>query len=377
MAKAKKKVGVPEIGDLQKRYNLISASDELSLEENYLRLPTRLLWLNARIGGGFVYGRIHELFGFESTGKSLLAMDVCFAAQQCGGVVGWIDAEYAFDKRWAMKNGLSMENLYVYEENSIDKISDWIRDFSIYWRSKLTKNEPIVIVLDSIAATEVSDFMGQDMEDAKAKMGNRAKKIDEFYRSRNKILSKAGIIVIMVNQVRNKLNAGMFESNETTPGGNATKFYSSIRISLTHGKQIKGHSSGGKWKEETTGAKAQKVGKFIHVGFPKNKTFSPANNITTAVYFRPDKTGYVGYDRYLGFDDELEAEGVIKKKGSRYYLKGEMVANGQEAFIQSLATDPKLRKSLLRRSSVKTISKFKDELAELSTNRYPIEDVID
>lgn len=373
MAK-KKNLKVPD--DLSK-YGVISAEAAMEVEADILRLPSRLLWLNHDTGGGFLYGRIHEIYGFESTGKTLLALDIAFSAQACGGVVGVADAEFAFDKRWAEKNDLDMDTLYVYEENSIDKIADWARDFALYWRSQLVNNEPIVILVDSIAALDKLQFMGADMDGASAQMGNRAKGIDQFYRTRNKIFSKTGVIVIMINQVRNKLGASMFESNETTPGGNATKFYSSIRVAINRGKQIKGKMDNGKWRDMTKGVGVKKVGQNVFVSFPKNKTFAPAGSRATQVYFLDTYSDYVGFNRYSGIDEILIEDGVITKKGSRFYFKGKEVANGLDNFIREFGDNAKLRKKLLRRSSIKTIGKFNAELESLEENRYPVADAVD
>lgn len=374
MAKKKKVLKVPDGMD---KYGVISAEEVLEAQGGYLRLPSRLLWFNEALGGGFVYGRIHELYGFESTGKSLLAKDLCFAAQCCGGVVGWADAEQAFDANWAKQNDLDLDSLYVFDENSVDRIADWARDFALYWRSKLTNNEPIVIVVDSIAALDKIDFMGADMEGSSAKMGNRAKAIDEFYRTRNKIFAKTGVIVIMVNQVRNKLGASQFESNETTPGGNATKFYASIRVEIRRGKQIKGKLSGDKWTDAKTGKGVKKIGQIVYVSFPKNKTHAPHGSVATEVYFLPTKSGYVGFNRYSDINEILVEQGVIEQKGSRYYYKGNMIANGADAFIREFTENSKLRRKLLRKSDIPTISKFQKKLDSIENNRYPVEDALD
>tara|TARA_B110000467_G_scaffold154212_1_gene165290 strand:- start:491 stop:1138 length:648 start_codon:yes stop_codon:yes gene_type:complete len=215
------------------------------------------------------------------------------------------------------------------------------------------------------------------MDGASAKMGNRAKAIDEMWRTRNKIFSKCGVIVIAINQVRNKLGASMFESNETTPGGNATKFYSSIRVAINRGKQIKGKMEDGKWKDMTKGVGVRKVGQNVFVSFPKNKTHPPAGSRATQVNFLDTKAGYVGFDRYSGIDEILLEEEVITKKGSRFYYKDEEIANGAENFMKVFYENDKLRKRLLRKCSVLTIGKFNQRLTEITNNRYPVKDAIE
>lgn len=338
---------------------------------NLPKLPSRNLPLNYMIGGGITYGRVMEVFGYESTGKSLLSYDFAYATQQLGGIVLLADAENAFAIQWAIENGLDPERLIIYDKNSIEGISDWSRDMIYYWRSKLKNNEPILFITDSIAALECESSIESDMSDAKAEMGNRAKAIGKFYRTRNPLFKRAGVCVLMINQVRKKLGATMWESAETTPGGDATKFYASIRVGLIRSTQIKGLINA-KGKFEESKEKGHKVGQNIIMKVEKNKLAPPRPQLKTEVYFLPDKFGYVGYSRYAGLDEILITEGIISKKGSRYYYKGKMICNGEKNFLSMIHRKPKLRGKLIAKSSIHTISKAKEQLTTIKRNLYPI-----
>jgi recombination protein RecA len=354
---------------LEKKYKHSARASVLLPTDKFIFLPSRSLALNWQLGGGLLYGRITELFGYESTGKSLLAMDFGVAAQKLGGVVLWGDAEGTFNPTWALQNGLDPEKVIVYDSNDIEGYSDWHRDQIIHWRSKLTKNEPILLICDSIAALDCLDNMNGSQLDAKAEMGNRAKAIYKMYRFRNHFYKQMGVCVLMINQVRKKVGAGMFEAAETTPGGDSTRFYATQRLGLVPGKQLKGKVVNGKFELRDDG---RKCGRFIYCQIAKNKIGPPRDSVKTQVYFLPDPWGYVGYSRYHGLLEILEYEKVIKvKKGSITY-KDKLIARGEESFIKLLHNDEEIRKRLIRRSSINTTSKTREKLDSISENLFPI-----
>ena len=338
------------------------ASIMIPSKEDTLWLPSDILALNSMLGGGIPYGRIIEILGFESTGKSLLAMAFCRAAQALGGAVGWADAELCWNNGWAEENGLDPKEITLYEDNAVEPLSDWLRDFIIMKRSQLTKNEPIIILIDSIAALECEENIESDQAEGKAEMGNRAKAIYKMYRKRNKFLAKYGAILVAINQVRDKVGAGMFESAETSPGGKATAYYASQRLALVRGKQIK-HKIKGREK---------KVGQVVYFQIRKNKVGPPTDSVQSEVYFRDEKMGYVGYHKYAGLADVLLDEGIIKKKGSRYYFKDKVIGNGEESFTKELSENKELRSKLIKRSSVNTIAKTRAKLEAIEVNLYPV-----
>ena len=245
MAK-KKKVGVkvPTINEITKRYGSslkISASEE---EDLGLWIPSTFFSLNHLMGGGCPWGRIIEMMGMESSGKTLCALNFAYATQQLGGHVIWVDAEQAWTNDWAIQNGVNPDNVTILNDTQVEVISDAIADLAIYYRSKLTNNEPILVVVDSMAALDCAENINSKMIDSKADMGNRAKAIYKMFRIRNELLYKLGVTQIYINQLRKKLNAGFGQDDNTTPGGQALQFYASIRLAFFGGKTITIKSNG-------------------------------------------------------------------------------------------------------------------------------------
>lgn len=210
--KAKGKIKVQSESALRKKYaGSGNAMEILVAPEDMLWIPSRFLALNDQWGGGVAYGKIVEIFGEESSGKSLLAFDFAYCTQALGGVVLWADSEFAFMRGWAEQNGIDLTQVELYPEKAIELISDWTMDMGIHYRSKLTNNEPILIVVDSIAALDCIENLNSSQLDAKAEMGNRAKAIDKWLRTRNGSYEQLGITVLLINQLRSKIGASQFE----------------------------------------------------------------------------------------------------------------------------------------------------------------------
>jgi recombination protein RecA len=367
MAKKKSNIlKIPTANALAKKYPKSGqASDIVVPEAEYLILPSRFLNLNYTIGGGIPYGKILELYGEESSGKSLLAIDFAYCCQQLGGVVLWADAEQAFTTQWAKANGLDLEKVIVYSETAVENISDWIADQSIYWRSVLVNNEPILCVVDSTAALDTQNNINSEMADGKADMGNRAKAIYKLLRIRNELLSDLGVTSIWINQLRQKIGV-MFGDPDTTPGGAALKFYASIRIGVYGGKQILGKVNGYE----------DRVGRHSSIRVKKNKVAPPRPTIKGAeVYFNSEYDDKpLGFSKYFGLPDLLVRLGVVtKKKGaSRYYMKDKMLANGSAAFEKLIREDTRIRKKLIRRSGINTISKTRTQAEAIGRNIFII-----
>lgn len=355
---------------LKKKY-INSSRGDLSLpDEKSIWLPSRCLALNWQLGGGIPYGKILELFGYESTGKSLLAMDFAYSTQQLGGVVLWGDAEFSFNPHWAEENDVDPSMVEVLSSNVVEEYADWHRDMIIHHRSKLTNNEPILLVEDSIAALECEENIGADSQGSKAQMGNRAKAIYRMYRERASLYHKYGVVVIMINQVRDKVGASMFEASTTTPGGAATKFFASQRVGLVRSKQIKGRVVKGVFKDDRL--KGHKVGTNVYIQVAKNKVAPPKDNIKTQVYFTNEVWGYTGYSRYHGLPEILESKGIVKKKGSHYKYKDKSIANGADNFIAELNDNEKMRRTLIKKSGINTISRTEEKINSIGTNLYPV-----
>lgn len=354
---------------IRKKHGDSVRGDILLPTEKTLWLPSRVLPLNWQLGGGLQYGKIAELFGYESTGKSLLGLDFGFVTQSLGGVILWGDAESSFNPGWASRNGLEPKRIEVYDGNDIEGMSDWVMDWCIYHRSKLTKNEPILFVLDSVATLDCLVNINSPQKDAKAEMGNRAKAIYKMLRTRNHLFKKLGVCVLLINQVRKKVGASMFEASTTQPGGDAVKFYASHRIGLIASKQIKGIITKRGFRDDPKG---KKMGRNIIIQIEKNKLAPPTNSVKTQVYFQPDIWKYLGYSKYHGLLDILIDDGVISKRGNYYYYKDHTICQGEEAFIELMHDDEKKRKILLKASSINTISKTREKLEALDENFYPV-----
>lgn len=211
---AKKKVGlkVPTANELSKRYGdmIVSASDT---KESGLWLPSTFFMLNYTFGGGIPFGKILEVAGEESSGKSLIAYNFAYTTQQLGGHVIWVDAEQAWMNSWAQENGVDPNGVTVIRDTRIENIADALADVAIYWRSQLTHNEPILLVVDSIAAMDCADNIDSKMVDGKSEMGGRAKALYKFFRIRSELFYKLGITQIYINQLRTALNVGFGKDN--------------------------------------------------------------------------------------------------------------------------------------------------------------------
>lgn len=309
---------------------------------------------------------------FIVTHNTLVAYDFAYCTQQLGGHVIWVDAEQSWDNSWAEQNGIELDKVTIISSTEIETISDAIADLSILWRSKLTHNEPILLVVDSIAAMDCTENINIKMTDGKAEMGGRAKALYKMFRIRTELLSKLGITQIYINQLRVALNVGFGQDNTTSTGGKALGFYASIRSAFYAGKQVTKKVKG----------KERKVGKLVSIRPIKNKVSPLRNTISKApIYFNPKYVEYVGFDRYHGFADILVEEDVLEKTpGGIYKYKGKTVARGEEKFQSVVEEDDKLRRKLIKACGINTIrvtqSKI-DELVEKGINLFPVDGNLD
>lgn len=362
---ARKKIKVPSLRDIQKKYPGQYIASQVD-ESRMPWLPSRCLALNKVMGGGIPFGKILELFGEESSGKSLLAYDFAYCAQYLDGVVLWVDAEQSFTNAWAEANGLDLSRVVVYRDTSIEKISDWIAMQALYWRSQLTHNEPILLVLDSISALDTDQNIDSQMDGASADMGNRAKAIYKYFRIRNEMLYSLGITQVYINQLRKNLKAGMFEDPDTTPGGKALAFYAHIRIGMYGGKQITKKING----------KERKIGRVTSIRTKKNKVAPPGPTLKGTPIYNNSKYVEVGIDR-LHFLDEIlvEEEIVEKSKAGVFTFKGNTLCRGAEKFTKLLEDDDDLRRKLIKKAHINTLGTTKKLLESLETNLFPIDEI--
>ena len=360
----KRKVGVkvPTQNEIMRKYgSLITVASETS--EMGLRLPSTFYLFNDTIGGGVPFGKILEIVGEESSAKSLMAYNLAHVAQELGGWVIWIDAEQAWMNSWAEANGVDPARVTVVNDTRIEVISDIIADLAIYHRSQLTHNEPILLVVDSIAALDCSDNIDAKMVDGKAEMGGRAKALYKYFRIRNELLYKLGITQVYINQMRTALNVGFGKDNTTSTGGAALKFYASIRLGFYAGKQITVKVKG----------KERRAGKVVTIRVLKNKVAPPKPSIKQCpVYFNP-KYHEVGFDKYFGLADVMIENEIITRNGSSYSFNGKVLCRGEENFNKLIAENDKLRRKLLRAAEINTIGTIKKQLAGISENLFPVD----
>lgn len=337
-------------------------------EDEELWVPSSSPALNYYLGGGAAYGRILEISGKESSGKSLMAMDFIRSAQAMGGVGIYVDAEFAFSVPWAEVNSLDLDHLYLYQENAIEAISDFSAEVCIYYRSQLKANEPIVLVIDSIAAMDTMAAMSTSEADSKAEMGGRAKALYKLLRLRNRLWSKLGIAVILINQLRDTIATGFaakFADKHTTPGGNALKFYASQRVYLEAKKQL---TSG-------SGDKKHRYGVEVLLTVKKNKLSIPKSPSRFQVVFDPDY-GSLGFERYANLGQILFQEGVVEKSGNSYSFDGKVIASSLDALQTKIEKDKELRAKLLAEGKIFTVSSMNELLEDIQENRYPAEGVV-
>ncbi len=367
MAK-KTKVGlkVPTLNELNKKYGSIIKMKASQVEEHNLWLPSTFFALNHQWGGGIPFGKIAEVAGEESSGKSLIAYNFAYTCQQLGGHVIWVDAEQSWMNSWAEANGVDPDRVTVVNDTRIEYVSDVVADLAIYIRSQLTHNEPILLVVDSIAAMDCSDNIDAKMVEGKAEMGGRAKALYKYFRIRNELFYKLGVTQIYINQVRTALNVGFGKDNTTTTGGAALKFWASIRVAFFAGRNITVKSKG----------RERKAGKLVTLRVLKNKVAPPKPTISKCpVYFNP-KLHDIGFDRYFYLDEVFAEEEVIEKaNGGVIKYKGEKIARGEEKFRELIESDDDLRRKLLKKARINTIATTRKKLESISGNLFPVEGV--
>jgi len=367
MAK-KTKVGlkVPTLNELNRKYGSLIKMKASEVEDHNLWLPSTFFALNHQWGGGIPFGKIAEVAGEESSGKSLIAYNFAYTCQQLGGHVIWVDAEQSWMNSWAEANGVDPDRVTVVNDTRIEYVSDVVADLAIYIRSQLTHNEPILLVVDSVAAMDCSDNIDAKMVEGKAEMGGRAKALYKYFRIRNELFYKLGVTQIYINQVRTALNVGFGKDNTTTTGGAALKFWASIRVAFFAGRSITVKSKG----------RERKAGKLVTLRVLKNKVAPPKPTISKCpVYFNP-KLHDIGFDRYFYLDEVFAEEEVIEKaNGGVIKYKGEKIARGEEKFRELIESNDDLRRKLLKRAGINTIGATRKKLESISINLFPVDGV--
>ena len=266
--------------------------------------------------GGFPRGRISEIFGPESSGKTTVALQVVAEAQRLGGVAAFIDVEHALDPVYAKKLGVDVDNLLVSQPDFAEQ--------ALEITSALVGSNAIdVLVLDSVAALVPKAELDGEMGDSH--MGVQARLMSQAMRKLTGIVSKSNTCLIFINQIREKIGV-MFGNPETTTGGRALKFYSSVRTDIRRIAAIK--------DGETV------IGNRTKVKVVKNKTAAPFREAEFDIIYGE------GISREGDLIDLGTAQNVIEKSGSWYSYNGERIGQGRENARQFLKENTDIRQQI-------------------------------
>ncbi|MBQ7373858.1 MAG: recombinase RecA [Clostridia bacterium] len=280
-------------------------------------IPTGCLTLDLALGvGGVPRGRIVEIYGPESSGKTTVALHVIAETQKAGGIAAFIDAEHALDPVYAAKLGVDLENLYVSQPDTGEQALD-ITD------SLVRSGAVDLIVIDSVAALTPRSEIEGDMGDSH--MGSQARLMSQALRKLTAITNKAKTCVIFINQLREKVGI-MFGNPEVTPGGKALKFYSSIRIDVRKADNLK--DSSGMFGNRT---KAKIV---------KNKLAPPFKTAEFDIIYG-EGISQSGCLIDLGVE-----YGVLEKSGSWFSYNGEKIAQGRDKAKDYVESNPEVKAEL-------------------------------
>ena len=262
--------------------------------------------------GGLPRGRVVEIFGPESSGKTTLTLHAIAEVQKKGGIAAFIDAEHAFDRFYAKKLGVDIDNLLISQpdcgEQALEIADNLIRSAAID-----------ILVIDSVAAlTPKSEIEGEMGE---SKLGLQARLMSQALRKMTATISKTGCICVFINQLREKIGV-MFGNPETTTGGNALKFYSSVRIDIRRSTQIKDGD--------------RTIGNRTRVKIVKNKVAPPFRNAQFDIMYGEgiSKTGEI-------IDMGVECD-IIDKSGSWFSYEGTKLGQGRESVRKILKDNPDL-----------------------------------
>lgn len=282
-----------------------------SMTQGVSAISTGSLSLDIATGvGGLPRGRVVEIFGPESSGKTTLSLHVVANAQRMGGIACFIDAEHALDPTFATKIGVDIDNLLVSQPDTAEQALE-------ICESLVRSNAVDVIVIDSVAALVPKAEIEGEMGDSH--MGLQARLMSQALRKLTAIISRSKTLVIFINQIRDKIGV-MFGSPETTTGGRALKFYSSIRLDIRRISSVKD-------KEEN-------VGNRVRVKVVKNKLGPPFKQAEFDILFDE------GISREGDLLDLAVLEKIIQKSGAWFSMNGDNMGQGREATRQYLKDNP-------------------------------------
>jgi recombination protein RecA len=306
-------------------------------------LPSGSLSLDLALGGGYPKGRIIEIYGPESSGKTTLALHAIAEMQKQGGQAAFIDAEHALDPAYAKKIGVDTDNLFISQpdngEQALEICETLVRSGAVD-----------LIVVDSVAALVPQAEIDGDMGDAQ--MGLQARLMSQAMRKLTGIISKSKATVIFINQIRMKIGV-MFGNPETTTGGNALKFYASVRMDIRRIGQIKDG-------EDIAGNRTK-------VKIVKNKIAAPFRTAEFDIMYNE------GISKVGDVLDLAVQKGIVDKAGAFLKYKGETIAQGREAAKNLLRSDPELLAEIDHKVRVAAKLVPEDEGANSATDKADVE----
>ncbi|MDR2953632.1 MAG: recombinase RecA [Prevotella sp.] len=280
-------------------------------------IPTGSIALNAALGvGGYPRGRVIEIYGPESSGKTTLAIHAIAEAQKAGGIAAIIDAEHAFDRFYAEKLGVDVQNLWISQPDSGEQ--------ALEIAEQLIRSSAVdIVVIDSVAALTPKAELEGEMGDSK--MGLQARLMSQALRKLTAAISKTSTTCIFINQLRDKIGV-MFGSPETTTGGNALKYYASVRLDIRRIGQLKDG-------DEVKGSQTR-------VKVAKNKVAPPFRKAEFDIMYGEgiSKSGEI-----VDLGVEL---GIVKKSGSWFSYNDTKLGQGREAAKDTIKDNPELAEEL-------------------------------
>jgi len=292
-------------------------------------ISTGSLGLDLALGiGGIPRGRVIEIYGPESSGKTTLTMHCIAEVQKTGGIAAFIDAEHAFDKTYAEKLGIDTENLFISQPDNGEQALEIAEHL-------IRSGEIDIIVIDSVAALVPKAEIDGEMGDSK--MGLQARLMSQALRKLTGAINKTGCACIFINQLRSKIGI-VFGNPETTTGGNALKFYASVRLDI---RKIGTTKEGGNGEDLT--------GNRVKVKVAKNKMAPPFKTVEFDIIYGEgiSKAGEI-----VDIGSEL---GIIKKAGSWFSYGDNKLGQGRDTVVTLLKDNPELMDELE--------AKIKDELS--------------
>lgn len=286
---------------------------------NVETIPTGSLSLDIALGGGLPKGRIIEVYGPESSGKTTLTLHAIAEIQRQGGTAAFIDAEHALDPAYAKRIGVDVENLLLSQPDNGEQALE-------ITETLVRSNAVDLIVVDSVAALVPRAEIEGDMGDSH--MGLQARLMSQALRKLTGVISRSHATVIFINQIRMKIGV-MFGNPETTTGGNALKFYASVRMDIRRIGQIKQGD--------------EVIGNRTRVKVVKNKIAPPFREAEFDIMYNQ------GISAAGDILDIATARGIVEKSGAWFSYNGEKISQGREAAKTYLEANPKVMEEIAKK----------------------------